>query len=552
VEGWVSIRLATKELMRRQDSPRRAEAKGPNPFEGGARLPRQLQEKAEAFCIRNSRETCTPLPRDALDWEDRECELWFRTDGMFHPRIGPKGKVRDLQGLGFVPKKNKDRVTIICPTVEGRQAYHEFLWYCFETQDWPNKELVVIETYLQTPSPFFTLKAQEDSRVIFLAFQLPSQDADFSIGLKRNICIHLGTGQYVAHFDDDDLYAPDYLSVMVGQLQEDRSAHAITLSTWYMEEALSGEFAYCNPKRAGWRKHLDENHAWVKEHLYGFGFSYVYRRSFALKTPFADWSKGEDYDFYSKILKYGEGSVLLLEDRSGICLHVQHASSMTDCKPCKNRKVGQDEIEGLSIAISPAFGMCVQLAQLTASADFFDQNPTLGHEMLTTMAAGLSKAQLAALAARLEPWQQTALSSRLKGEALLEPEFTATLAKTLTKDQVTAMGGNLSEVQKAFLVGGMQGIQPLFTELADLVQNLGDEQLSALGAAVGGFDASAAPAEAPTVEVEEVDEDEERAVKLSPKVMDLLRGGHGGPGYGSGGFDATNGDELPAFRNELD
>merc|ERR550525_584434 len=46
-EGWVSIRLGVKELLRRQDSPRREQVKAPSPFEGGARLPKQLQEKAE-------------------------------------------------------------------------------------------------------------------------------------------------------------------------------------------------------------------------------------------------------------------------------------------------------------------------------------------------------------------------------------------------------------------------------------------------------------------------------------------------------------------------
>lgn len=43
---------------------------------------------------------------------------------------------------------------------------------------------------------------------------------DWSIGTKRNIGTHLATGEFIASFDDDDLYAPMYLSTMVGAMQE--------------------------------------------------------------------------------------------------------------------------------------------------------------------------------------------------------------------------------------------------------------------------------------------------------------------------------------------
>ena len=34
-----------------------------------------------------------------------------------------------------------------------------------------------------------------------------------------NMCTHLSTGQYVANFDDDDVYAPNYLSAMVESMK---------------------------------------------------------------------------------------------------------------------------------------------------------------------------------------------------------------------------------------------------------------------------------------------------------------------------------------------
>lgn len=36
----------------------------------------------------------------------------------------------------------------------------------------------------------------------------------WSLGLKRNVAIELAAGEIIAHFDDDDLYAPGYLTWM--------------------------------------------------------------------------------------------------------------------------------------------------------------------------------------------------------------------------------------------------------------------------------------------------------------------------------------------------
>lgn len=48
-----------------------------------------LRERAELFCQKTGRKRCVQLPEEALTWDDRECELWFYTDGEFHPREAP-------------------------------------------------------------------------------------------------------------------------------------------------------------------------------------------------------------------------------------------------------------------------------------------------------------------------------------------------------------------------------------------------------------------------------------------------------------------------------
>merc|ERR1719221_1224295 len=101
---------------------------------------------------------------------------------------------------------------------ERRQDLHEQLYAVFDAQDWPDKELVIIETYIKRPSPFFTGKAEEDSRVVFHSMPIQDKDNDFSIGLKRNMGIHLASGDWIAHFDDDDLYSPSYLTSMMNEM----------------------------------------------------------------------------------------------------------------------------------------------------------------------------------------------------------------------------------------------------------------------------------------------------------------------------------------------
>eukprot|EP00441_Pelagodinium_beii_P001947 CAMPEP_0197699808 /NCGR_PEP_ID=MMETSP1338-20131121/121107_1 /TAXON_ID=43686 ORGANISM="Pelagodinium beii, Strain RCC1491" /NCGR_SAMPLE_ID=MMETSP1338 /ASSEMBLY_ACC=CAM_ASM_000754 /LENGTH=86 /DNA_ID=CAMNT_0043283337 /DNA_START=36 /DNA_END=293 /DNA_ORIENTATION=+ len=86
--------------------------------------------------------------------------------------------------------------------MSSRQQYHEQLWACFEAQDWPDKELVVVETYESTPSSFLAQKAKEDERFVHVAFQRDRHE-DFSVGLKRDMTLHLASGEYVVNFDDD-------------------------------------------------------------------------------------------------------------------------------------------------------------------------------------------------------------------------------------------------------------------------------------------------------------------------------------------------------------
>ncbi|CAJ1407382.1 unnamed protein product [Effrenium voratum] len=269
----------------------------------------------------------TALPQEALDWDERECSMWFWSAGAVHPR-------QILKCRKSKSEEVKGRVSIVTPTTESRQKFHEQLFRCFDAQSWPDKELVIVETYQNSYSEFFFQKSQADSRVVYAKFKRAPGE-DFSIGLKRNVGIHLASGEFVASFDDDDLYAPCYLDTMVGSMEEQR-ALAVKLSNWYVYHMDSDTWSFCDPIAWGLTKGLDESSDKVKSWAYGYGFSYVYRRRASIDLWYSDINLGEDFNFMMQLqIRRGERSVHLVHDEFGICLHVQHGGNTSNSIPVR-------------------------------------------------------------------------------------------------------------------------------------------------------------------------------------------------------------------------
>ena len=114
---------------------------------------------------------------------------------------------------GAAASAHRKRVSCISPTTPERHLFHEIALYrCFSAQTHPDLELIVVDTGA-TPSPFFTSPTFRDARVTYLY-----QEAHQTIGEKRNLAIQHATGDIICHFDDDDLYAPEYISRMVAAM----------------------------------------------------------------------------------------------------------------------------------------------------------------------------------------------------------------------------------------------------------------------------------------------------------------------------------------------
>ena len=225
------------------------------------------------------------------------------------------------------------KISVITPTYD-RPEWHENLYGVFCSQDWPDKELVVVDDSAE-PSPFFSALA--DDRVIYrhARTRLP-------IGPKRNLLTKLARGEVIAHFDDDDYYAPDYLTWMHGELAQH---DAVKAGGFFILSLLHDSFAYWDvveqaphhykmgPKEPLSLIPVKDYSATARESfrtnfLYGLGFSFMYRKAVTEKVGFGDKHWGEDHDFLKAADEAGM-AVRVVHDRVGHLCCLRHGEGST-------------------------------------------------------------------------------------------------------------------------------------------------------------------------------------------------------------------------------
>ncbi|MCA9789587.1 MAG: glycosyltransferase, partial [Cyanobacteria bacterium HKST-UBA05] len=154
---------------------------------------------------------------------------------------------------------------------------------------------------------------------------------------KQNRLIAACKGEIIVFWDDDDYYAPDYVTTMVRYLTH---YDFVTLSGWYTYAFESGLFGY-------WDTHVVEDRhymasgekqlkmvkidAYLKNNLWGYGFCHAFYRRLALETPIPDWPFAPDYAFFLKI--QDQCRCYAFQDTQGICLHFVHRYNMSRCFP---------------------------------------------------------------------------------------------------------------------------------------------------------------------------------------------------------------------------
>ena len=82
----------------------------------------------------------------------------------------------------------------------------------FSSQDYPARELIVVDDGRDRVADLMP----DDACVRYVPLDRPA-----SIGAKRNLACRLAQGEIVAHWDDDDWYAPHRLSHQAAPLLAD-------------------------------------------------------------------------------------------------------------------------------------------------------------------------------------------------------------------------------------------------------------------------------------------------------------------------------------------
>jgi glycosyltransferase involved in cell wall biosynthesis len=145
----------------------------------------------------------------------------------FPAGVAMDASIHCFQGGAYTPPK------VSCLTVtRGNIDFLKTAYQSFKFQTWPNKELVIV---CDAPSPEFKTMVESDEEVIYVEIQ-----AGLSLGELRNLSISKSTGDFVCQWDDDDLYAPERISVSMGVLLES-SVDAVFLNSWvvwWMERNL--------------------------------------------------------------------------------------------------------------------------------------------------------------------------------------------------------------------------------------------------------------------------------------------------------------------------
>jgi glycosyltransferase involved in cell wall biosynthesis len=161
-------------------------------------------------------------------------------------------------------------VTCIMPTRDRRELVRASI-RLFQRQDYANRELVIVDDGDDRVEDL----VPADDRFRYIALPSPR-----TLGAKRNLANSKARGTLVAHWDDDDWYPSNRLSVQIAAMGDADLCGSSRL--YFRDEAA----------RKGWEYRYSGPGPWVA------GTTFLYRRDFWSRNEFADRTIGEDADFF--------------------------------------------------------------------------------------------------------------------------------------------------------------------------------------------------------------------------------------------------------------
>lgn len=234
------------------------------------------------------------------------------TRGSFwHAR--PESRIHELLGderyfyCAALQESAADEVPLIScimPTY-NRRGHLTLALESFRAQDYPRLELVIVDD--GSDAVHDLVSDQPDVRYIRL-------ESRASIGTKRNLACKHAAGSIIAHWDDDDWYAPDRLRYQAAPILTGE-ADLTGLESSFVLDLPSGQFWTAQP-------HIHRRMFVGNVH----GGTLVYRRELLTEgVRYPETNLAEDAAFLSRATKLGKR--LLRLSNPGIFVYVRHGQN---------------------------------------------------------------------------------------------------------------------------------------------------------------------------------------------------------------------------------
>lgn len=169
-------------------------------------------------------------------------------------------------------------VSCLMPT-RNRRQWVPMAIQCFKAQDYPNRELVVVD---DGPEPVADLVQRSgDARIRYIRIH-----GHNSVGAKLNVAVRMASGPILARWDDDDYHAFWRLTYQVANLMTEGDADLCGVDRVQMLDVATGQL-YRYEHCPGGGMSPD----------YVVGGTMVFRRTAWEREPFKDLFIGEDGAF---------------------------------------------------------------------------------------------------------------------------------------------------------------------------------------------------------------------------------------------------------------
>lgn len=202
---------------------------------------------------------------------------------------------------------NQPLVSCIMPTA-NRPRYIPLAIDYFLQQNYPNAELIILDDGKESNASLIP----ENPKIRYFY-----SDPIGTIGNKRNAACEKAQGEFIMHWDDDDWYAPDWITRQVEALTKSGADITGLNRVIFYSPSINKRYMY---------EDTEEDKPWL------CGATMAYRKSFWEKHSFIDLQVGEDYDF---VWNSG-GKVFALDYLEGF-VAILHANN-TSIKPVENPK----------------------------------------------------------------------------------------------------------------------------------------------------------------------------------------------------------------------